>query len=298
MKATFTTEQDYALPDRPQGKSGRAGVLMQRTKTVKAGDFLECEIFPVVMMDSAQREKRRKKSKEEITRANEERARRKLERLLNANFGEGDLLLHLTMAKPCPYAEMQQAVRNYIARLKYRAEKTCTACKYVYVIETTGEGERQRHHVHMVLGTRDGQWITRDAAECLWKHGLARADRCQRQEKGLCGFARYITMRKATQERLMRRSWGASKGLRQPTVTVSDRKFTRGAAGRIARGVEEDARAIFEKKYPGYRLIQDSVKIKYSDFLPGAYIYAFMEKAEAPHPSGYRLTPSPPGEGY
>lgn len=284
-----TDTADYTL-DTPSGAEKR-GVLLERTRTIKSGDYLECEIFPVVLMDNATRAARRQKSPEAIQRANAERARRHLERLMNANFGPGDLLLHLTMAKPCPYEEMRRELRNYIARLKYKAGKTCTPCKYVYVIETTGEGERMRHHVHMVLSARTAPqgepWITRDEAEQLWTHGLARCDRAQKQEKGLCGFARYITQRKETQARLMKRSWGASKGLINPdaNATVSDRKFSRAAVGRIVADVEQNARALFEKKYPGYRLVEQPV-IRYSEFLPGAYVYAFMERRESTRPDG------------
>lgn len=275
MRQYITTEQDYGL-EAPQGQGGQKGILWERTKTTKAGDFLECEIFPVVLVDSTNRQHRRQKSREAIERANAERARRHLERLLNTNFKEGDLLLHLTMASPCSFENMQRLVRNYIQRLKYRARKRHTPCKYVYVIETTGEGERMRHHVHMVMNG----WIGRDEAEKLWHHGLARADRAQKQEKGLAGFARYITQRKETQRRLMKRAWGASKGLKQPTVTVSDSRFSRRQAATIADNVNADARAVFEKKYPGYRLIMDSVKVRQSLFLPGAYIYAMMERAK------------------
>lgn len=284
MRKYITTAEDYeregrsfaGAQDDRRGKRAGKGVLMERTKTIKAGDFLECEIFPVVLIDQGGRQRLRQKSPEAIQRANRERARRKLERLLNANFGPGDLLLHLTMAQPCPFSDMQRLVRNYVNRLKGRAKKAGVPCKYVYVIETTGEGERERHHAHMVLSAA-GNWITRDQAEGLWKHGLARADRAQRQEKGLAGFARYITQRKETQRRLMKRSWGASKNLKQPTVTVSDRKFTRGTADQIARDMRGDARRILEKKYPGYRLIEQPT-IRQSDFLPGCYIYAFMER--------------------
>ena len=285
MRKYVTAAEDYPMEDgellRSAQEDGRnkRGVLLERTKTTKAGDYLECEIFPVVQTENGTRQERRQKSTEAIRKANRERARRKLEQLLNTNFGPGDLLLHLTMAQPCPYEEMLRAVRRYIARLKYRAGKTCTPCKYVYVIETTGEGAKERHHAHLILSAKGG-WIDRDEAEKLWPHGLARADRAQKQEKGLCGFARYITQRKETQRRLMKRSWGASKGLKQPTVTVADKKFSRAAADKIARGMEGDARTMLEKKYPGYRLVEMPV-IRWSDFLPGCYIYAFMERIRA-----------------
>lgn len=267
-----TSPEDYEREE--TGQQGTKGILLERTKTTRAGDYLECEIYPVILFNTGNRQQRRQKSAEAIQKANRERARRSLERLLNANFGPGDLLVHLTMAQPGPLSEMQRLVRNYIGRLKYRARKAGEEIRYVYVIETTGEGERERHHVHMVL---NGGWISRDDAEKLWHHGLSRADRAQEQHKGLAGFARYITQRKETQRRLMRRSWGASKGLRQPTVTVADKKFSRAAADKIARDVQGDARRIMERKYPGYRLIEQPT-VRYSDVLPGCYIYAVMQR--------------------
>ena len=267
--------EEYASA-RPTAKSAGKGVLLQRTKTVKAGDFLECEIFPVVAMEPGIRERRQKKSPEAIRRINERNAIKRLERLMNANFGPGDLLPHLTMAAACTEEEMMGVVRAFIRRLRRLAKKRGSALRYIYVLESTGAGDSLKWHVHMVC---NGDFASRDEVEKMWRHGLARVDRCQRMEKGLCGFARYITMRKETQARLLRRRWACSKGLKQPTITSSDSKFSRAACAKIAREAEGDARALFEKKYPGYRLIEQPM-IRYSDWLPGVYIYAMMERIE------------------
>lgn len=264
-------EDDYAVEG--PGRLGR-GKLRLRTKTIKSGDYLECEIFPLVPVDAGGRSRKRTRTPECIRRANERAAVKSLERLLNCNFGPGDLLVHLTNADECSFAEMRRRVRNWLRRVKGRYAKAGTACDYVYVIETTGNGERERHHLHAVIR---GGALSRDELEQIWGHGLARIDRCQRQDKGLAGFAHYITQKKATQERLMSRRWGCSKGLKRPKVTVSDTKFTRAAAARIAEAAEMDARAEFERRYPGYRLVEQPL-VRRSDWMPGAYIYAFMER--------------------
>ena len=275
MRRYISTPEDFTL-DRPE-RPGKRGILLERTKTIKSGDYLECEIFPMVLMEPGIREARRKRTPEQMREINRRNAVKKLERLMNANFTAGDLMPHLTMDRPCPFEEMQKIVRNFFQQLRRLAAKRGAVLRYIYVIETKQERGYQRHHLH---GLINGGWISRDEIEKLWGHGLARVDRVQQQEKGLAGFARYITQQKTTQERLMRRSWGASKGLRQPSVTVADHKFSRAAAAKIARDLEGDARAILEKKYPGYRLIEQPV-IRYSDWLPGAYIYAFMQRDEA-----------------
>lgn len=273
MRKYTSTPEDYTLDTRPE-RPGKRGILLERTKTIKAGDYLECEIFPMVLMEPGIREARRKRTPEQMREINRRNAVKKLERLMNANFTAGDLMPHLTMDRPCSFEEMQKIVRNFFQRLRRLAAKRGAVMRYIYVIETKQERGYQRHHLH---GLINGGWITRDEIEKLWGHGLSRVDRVQQQEKGLAGFARYITQQKTTQERLMRRSWGASKGLRQPTVTVADHKFSRAAAAKIARDLEGDARTILEKKYPGYRLIEQPV-IRYSDWLPGCYVYAMMER--------------------
>lgn len=273
MRRYVSTEADYTLDTRPE-RPGKRGILMERTKTIKSGDYLECEIFPMVLMEPGIREARRKRTPEQMREINRRNAVKKLERLMNANFTAGDLMPHLTMDRPCSFEEMQKIVRNFFQRLRRLAAKRGAVLRYIYVIETKQEHGAQRHHLHGVI---NGGWITRDEIEKLWGHGLSRVDRVQQQEKGLAGFARYITQQKTTQERLMRRSWGASKGLKQPSVTVADHKFSRAAAAKIARDLEGDARTILEKKYPGYRLIEQPV-IRYSDWLPGCYVYAMMER--------------------
>lgn len=273
MPRYTTREEDYGQGTQPH--PGRKGLLMEKTRTIRSGDWLEVEIFPIVDVETGViRDRKRKKSPEAVRRINERNAVKRLERLMNCNFGPGDLLPHLTMAKSCTFEEMQKTVRNFVKRLQRRAKKQGVALRYIYVIETTGEGNRQKHHVHMCV---NGGWISREEMESMWRWGLARVDRCQRMEKGLAGFANYITQRKETQKRLMQRRWGASKGLKQPQITENKRKFSRRACEKIARGVMEDARAIFEKQYPGFRLIEQPL-IRWSEFLPGCYIYAMMER--------------------
>lgn len=273
MRETWVeADREEYLLDGP-GTMGR-GRMRLRTKTIRSGDYLECEIYPMVPLDTGTRAKRRERSPESIQRANERAAVKNLERLLNCNFGPGDLLVHLTCADNCTFEEMRRRTRNWIRRVKTRYERTGIQCDYVYVIETTGTEDRERHHLHAVL--RRGP-LTRDELEALWGHGLARIDRCQRQEKGLAGFANYITQKKATQVRMMKRRWGCSKGLKRPKVTVSDTKFSRAAAQRVAEAAEMDARAEFERRYPGYRLIEQPT-VRRSEWMPGAYIYAYMER--------------------
>lgn len=261
------SEYEYAQPRH----AGKRGVLLQRTKTVKAGEYLECEIFPVLDRDHA-KVARERKTPEAMRRVNLRNAKKRLERLANMNFGPGDMLCHFTCKGRTEEEQIRRITKNFMDRLRRKFREKGGAFEYIYVIEVT----KTQWHIHMLLR---GGVLTRDETEKAWGHGLARADRYQDQPKGLCGFANYITQSKDTQERLLKRRWACSKGLRQPKVTVSDSKFSRHAAARLAQETMEDARALFAKKYPGYYLVEQPL-IRYSDFLPGVYIYAMLRKAD------------------
>ena len=256
--------------EREPRHAGKKGVLLQRTKTIKAGDTLEAEIFPVIDWEHTKGRPVRK-TPEQMAATNTRNARKKLARLINSNFGAGDLLCHLTMSELCTEEDMRRIVKNYISRLRTAYRRRGSELKYVYVIEETGAEDKKRYHLHMVL---NGGVMSRDEVEEKWGHGLARVDRAQTQEKALTGFAMYITQRKSTQEKLLKRRWACSKGLKQPQITVSSHRFSRRGAEKLAKAVADGARTVFERQYPGYRLVEYSVR--YSDFLPGVYIEAFL----------------------
>ena len=248
---------------------GKRGMLLQRTKTIRAGEFLECEIYPVLDADMG-RAAREKKTPEAQRRLNIRNAKKRLERLANENFGCGDMLCHFTYPGVLPEEGIVRITKNFMDRLRGRFNKRGRKLEYIYVIEVT----KKQWHIHMLLR---GGVLSRDEVEKAWGHGLARADRYQDQAKGLAGFANYITQSKDTQERLLKRRWACSKGLRQPRITTSDSKFSRAMAARLAQETMEDARTLFAKKYPGYYLVEQPA-VRYSDFLPGVYIYAFLRK--------------------
>ena len=72
--------------------------------------------------------------------------------------------------------------------------------------------------------------------------------------------------------------------MKQPDETTNRTKLSRRAVQKIAvmmRENGEEARKIYEKAYPGYKFV--GVKVRTSEYVPGAYIYATMYKEE----SGY-----------
>lgn len=276
--------EEWEYQETERGEQLENGVLGVRTKTIKSGEYLECEIFPIVIQDHQNREQRRKKSSEKIKRQNKKNQRKKVTRLLNANFGPGDLLAHFTSKAECSEEEFKKETRKFMRKLRARFRKAGVALKYLYVTEGTGAEGNRKWHIHMAL---NGEALSRDEIEALWTGGLSRVDRVQDQEKGLAGFAAYITQRKETQEKLLAHGWNRSRNLKDPekSATVSTSRFSRRATWKIEEAARRDdwkaLKTIYAKKYPGYELIEKP-EIRYSEYLPGAYVYAWLRKIKDP----------------
>lgn len=273
-----------------------AGVLHQRTKAVYAGPMLNIDAYPVwdtKTCRAAKTEAQKERHREALRRMNQKNAKRRLEALVNTNFGEGDLMLTHEYAhgkQPTSDEEAARDIRNYIARVKYRRGKLGLApMRYIYITErTTGAlGVRWHHHIIMSGG------MSRDEAERIWtkKHGgISNARIAQPTREHLSGFARYLVMDKRNrtmeedgknpQHKAMRRGWNGSKNLRQPKERESDKRISVRKAGRIAEamGNMENAREILERCYPGYELLEVSAKT--SRWTVGVYIRARMRRRE------------------
>lgn len=273
----------------------QAGVLHQRTRTIKAGPMVYVECFPVWdtrRAMEARSEARKEKHKQAQDRLNERNARRKLERLVNANFAAGDLIVTCTYAQgeePTDEKRAQRDIVAYLRRIAYlRKRRGLPVMRYIYITEKTSSakyGVRYHHHVVMSGG------ITQADAQAAWskKHaGICNAKIAQPTEKHLSGFARYLTLNKAgrtleadgknPQHRAMRRRWNPSKNLIDPVERVADKKVSIRKAGRIAEAISDfaQAREIFAKLYPGYELLE--VSAKRSQWAAGVYVYAELTR--------------------
>ena len=269
----FDRSLGFAREDRG-GARGEKGVLLQRTRTWKCGDVLEAEIFPVLSYEYKREAEARKKTTEQMRRANDRRQENYLRRLMNLNFGAGDLLLNsLTTDRPCSFFDFEKRVKKLIGKLRKLYRAAGLELKYILHLEQTGTSENTRYHLHGIINRGP---LDRDGVEALWPWGLSNVDRAKAREGGLAGYAKYMMLKKDGQENAGKRRFRCSRNLKKPTATVSDHKFSRRQAANLERMAMDDARALFEKKYPGWRLI--GCKVKHSDFLPGAYVYAVMEK--------------------
>lgn len=295
------------LYDLPEGAYADRGVGAIRTKTIRAGDSLEVEAFPLICADSrARSEAQRRRATPAQEKLNLENSRKRTRRLMEANFGKGDWVVHLTYdygfvdrayanmrdviaewqaaGIPMDDAEAERNARNYIRRIKTRARRKGAdpkAIKYMYVTESTCEPNDDdleplpaHYHHHIVISGLD-VLCQEDFVE-LWQYGYVDAKLLDLRYNGLEALAKYIVKQPGRKKHYRRLR--TSRNLKQPEIRVSDRKISRRRAALIAEDVRANGKEIFERIYPGYALVD--CLVKYSDFVAGAYIYARMRRIE------------------
>ena len=271
-----------------------SGVLHQRTRTVKAGPMVYVDCYPV--WDTAHARAASTEAKKEAhvraqKRLDAKNRSNRLERLVNANFGAGDIMLtceYPAGRQPGSDEQAKRDIRNMMNRVKrMRSRRGLPALRYIYITERTESaayGVRWHHHVIM-----SGDGLTREEIEEKWtkRHGgFCNTRRAQPTERHLSGFARYLTISKLEregknpQQKAVGRSWGSSIGLKEPAESVADKKISVRKAGRVAETVADFGRAkeIFEKLYPGCELLE--IGAKKSRWASGVYVHALMRRVD------------------
>lgn len=281
-------------------------MLAQRTRSIKHGPMLDVECYPVwdtTRAHLAREEARKETHRRAQERLNRENAKKRLIRLVNANFAKGDLMVC------CEYPDGQEPendeqarrdIVNYLKRIRYMREKRgLPPMKYIYITEVTVSpkyGIRYHHHIIMSGG------ISRAEAEDKWlmRHGgRCNIKRAQPDIKWLSGFACYLTQDKRERDpvqdgrnpqmKAMRRGWNPSKNLVDPekAATTADKKVSIRKAQRIAETMKEpeSVKAVFEKLWPDYELVvvngQPEVTVRRSRWTAGVYITAQLRRKDA-----------------
>lgn len=299
-KLTDTSKYEI-LYDKPAGEYDAAEVGGIRTKSIRAGESLEVEAFPIVRIDDgARRERKARQSSRQQEEINLRNTRKRVRRLAEANFDEGDMFWTGTYAYPqyapgfasredilqemeelgCPEDDkaVRRDVKNFLRRIRRRVEALGgdpKGVKYIYVIESTKEPRDTdphpmptHYHVHAIL---HAPGLSREDVEEMWNKGYSNVKRLDLSNNGLAALASYLTK----QRRCLRR-WEHSRNLKEPSERVSHRKISRRRAAQIAADVQYRGREIMESIYPDYRL--EELEVRYSDFVAGAYIYARMRR--------------------
>lgn len=248
----------------------RVGRMGYRTRTIKAGPRLEVEIYPIFGREATGRARaaRQNVTPEAMRRLNEERSKRRVVQLADANFTAEDIHLTLTYRQTPTYEQAQRDVKNFLRAVKRKREQRgMDPLKYIYSIEGDDDGNRERIHVHMLISGG----IDRAEIEAIWAKGFANADRLQPNENGLEAVARYITKQQKN-----RRRWCCSRNLTKPKQRTSDTKVSNARVRRLALDFPNSAKGIMEKLYPGYTHTQTTMR--YSDAVDGAYIRCIMRR--------------------
>ena len=276
----YSSEQYEFLFDRSEQLSEDAferlrhrDVFRYRSKTIKSGDVLEVELFPIWSTQSEATRAKKATTRQAQRNLNDKNAKKRIIRKINTNFTEEDLAITLTYADGVPEQEQaRRDIQNYLRRVRaFRKRNGLPELKYVYVIEFSGDQGRtkKRVHHHVIMSGMD-----RDEAEKLWGKGYANARRLQPDEYGLEALARYMTKEPNGGKR-----WCASRNLKEPTITAADTKISKKRVQSMAQDFDNAPAAIFGKLFPDYEFNDCSVAT--SSYVAGAYIYARLHRKKA-----------------
>lgn len=215
-----------------------------KEKLIYAGDMIFGVVYPVFRKSGARRGKF-KETSEIQKKLNERKSTERLTWLIHANFGKGDLALHLTYADgrlPESEEAFERDVKNYIRRIGRIYKKAGICLKYVYVTEYSESG---RAHVHMILSGG----IDRDVLENAWGLDWCNVDRLQFNECGAVDLAKYITK---SERKKYRRRYVTSRNLVKPVERTNVHQWSRKQLTEVDEVGNPHKR--FADLYPGYWL--------------------------------------------
>lgn len=276
----YVAQEYEALFTDSQGDHGRVreDVGAYRVRTVRAGETVEVEAYPIwsTRVQAGRARAYVQKHREQVRRVHQRNRQKHLRRLINANFGAGDILLTLTYdagMQPGDAGQAKRDVCNYLRRMRtLRARLGLPELKYVYTTEVT-HGERgTRYHHHLIVNGG----IPREAAEGLWRAGNVNSRAARPDGYGLSAWAHYMSKSREVQEKAGAHGFACSRNLKKPVITHADRKLSVKGVQRLAEDMRQQGARILEGAYPGYRLVE--VQVRYSAFVTGAYIEARMAK--------------------
>ena len=246
--------------------------LHYATKTIKSGKVLEVEIYPWFnrKADIPHIQYERPDNRKAQNSLNSKKSRRRLIRLVNANFGEGDYWITLTYRDDC-YPESEEAAKrhltNYIKRVNRRRKRAgLENARYIYIMEWEEGPEGTRCHFHLLM---EGG-IDRNELEDMWKFSVVNdTSRIHPDGDGITGLAEYLA--KKQRRKKGQRHWNSSKGLKQPEESVSHSKTRKKQVEKMVRDYEE-IRAYFEKDRAWKQYEFVDAEVMYNKFNCAFYI--------------------------
>ena len=298
MKEPTALELAMRDPDwwKDEGCDLRVGQMGYRTFTTMAGGTLVAEIFPVWGREKRRSARAAKKNitPERIQKYNTERAKFRLQLLMDTNFTSEDQSLTLTYTEQPSEQEVRKDVKNFIERIRReRNRRGMPALKYIYAIESERDGRTKQLHCHIVMSGG----IERKEVEKIWRkgseaRGFANCDELQPDKEGLRRLAFYVYEQNRGKEQKNRRHYSCSKNLTEPKVRRSMSKVSNAKVKRMARDFNGVAPTIMEKVYPGFEFVRglryqedesgtmSESCVRFSDYTDGVYIRVMMRKIQ------------------
>lgn len=252
------------------------------TKTVEAGNQFEVEIYPVFKSSRDLPDgivTKKKETRQAQKNLNDANSRKKLTRLVHANFGPGDYWITFTFSDkylPKDFKEMEKIRKNYFGKInRLRKKKGLANARYIYV-EEEGTYGTERFHIHLVMDSE----LTKEEVESKWTWGRANIRTINYNgDESLRGLCNYMVKDPKTYKKIAfrtkgKRTWGRSKGnLKEPIERKNKTKFSRKKVLDMAKH-RDSIEGILNKNYPGREFKE--AEVRYNDYNGLFYIYAIM----------------------
>lgn len=242
------------------------------TKTIRSGNQFEIEIYPEFTKKQMNKMKAKKKNSSAQKKLNDKNSRKRLERLINANFTSNDYWITLTYADehlPSTMDDAMKDMKNFIRKINYRRKKLgMNNAKYIYITEFSKEKGIRCHH-HLIL---EGG-MTMDEIESRWTKGRRNNIRkLDPDENGLTGVAAYLSKDPKGKKR-----WKSSKNLKKPKESKS---YTIFPFPKIRKMIINNnlIEEMMTRRYKNR--IFTRCEVKYNEFNSKFYIYARMRYDE------------------
>lgn len=280
-----------------EGCDLRVGQMGYRTTTTVAGDILVAEVYPAWGRKRRGKLRAVKKNmtQERIQKYNTERAKFRLELLMDHNFTSEDQSLTLTYTEVTNETEIRKDVKNFIARIRReRKRRGLPELKYVYAVEDERDGKAKQLHCHIVMSGG----IERKEVEKIWRkgseaRGFANCDNLQPEKEGLRKLAFYIyDQNRGKEQPKGKRHYCCSKNLTEPNVRNSMSRVSPAQVRKLARDFNGVAQSIMEKVYPGFEFVRglryqenesgtmSESCVRFSDYTDGVYIRVMMRRKQ------------------
>ncbi len=252
------------------------------TKTIEAGNQFEVEIYPVFKSSRDLPDgivTKKKETRQAQKNLNDANSRKKLTRLVHANFGPGDYWITLTFSDehlPKDFKDMEKIRKNFFGKInRLRKKKGLENARYIYV-EEEGTYGTERYHIHLVMDSD----LSKEEVESKWTWGRTNIRTINYNgDESLRGLCNYMTKDPKTYKKMSfrtkgKRTWGRSKGnLKEPIERKNKTKFSRKKVLDMAKH-RDSIEGILNKSYPGRQFKE--VEVRYNDYNGLFYIYAIM----------------------